>query len=110
MVKNSSLLETTGAEGAQAPAVERSDAVKDFLQRTGTEELAETAIRLVCELFPQPHTIELGVSRDFEENSEWLVVRVTAHANRQALTAAYREYVARWVRETPADKRHFVCL
>ena len=48
--------------------------------------------------------------RDPEEGVEWLVVRVTARATPQVLTAAYREYVARWVRETPAGKRHLVRL
>jgi hypothetical protein len=82
----------------------------EFCRRMGIEPLRDKAIALVKEEFPSPQTITLRVSRDPEEEAEWLTVEVTARAEPAELKQAYRRYVARWVRETPPDKRILVRL
>jgi hypothetical protein len=72
--------------------------------------LTHKAVVLVGELFPNLCGIAWEVSRDPEEPAQWLVLRLTSTASRVELAAAYRQYIRRWVRETPADKRHLVRL
>ncbi len=84
--------------------------VRGFVRRKGVTRLAQKAIGLVRELFPHLRSIALEISRDPDERAEWLVVRVAAAAPRAELTPAYRQYVSRWVREAPPEKRHLVRL
>jgi hypothetical protein len=87
-----------------------SGALAEFIGREQVASLAEKALSLVREVFPQIQAIQLEVSRDPDEAAEWLVLGVTAAAPRSELSAAYREYIRRWVRETPPEKRHMVRL
>ena len=87
-----------------------SPEIRDFVRREGLAALTHKAVVLIGELFPKPCGIVWEVSRDPEESVQWLVLRVTSTAPRAELTAAYWQYIQRWVRETPADKRHLVRL
>lgn len=94
----------------QMLTITNSTQVDDFIRRTDIATLIHKAVTLVGELFPKIRVVMLEASRDPEESSEWLVVRVTSTATRADLTAAYRDYIRRWVRETPPEKRHLVRL
>jgi hypothetical protein len=87
-----------------------STQVNGFIQRGNISDLIHKSVALIRELFPKLRAIVLEVSSDPEEPAEWIVVRVTSAAPRAELTSAYRQYVQRWVRETPPDKRHLVRL
>jgi hypothetical protein len=94
----------------QVLSITDSAQVSDFIRRTDIATLIHKAISLVGELFPKLRALMLEASRDPEESSEWLVLRVTSTATRAELSIAYREYIRRWVRETPPEKRHLVRL
>ncbi|HTU89755.1 MAG TPA: hypothetical protein VMF69_06645 [Gemmataceae bacterium] len=87
-----------------------STQVSDFIRRKDFAPLLHKAVTLVCELFPKLRAVILEASSDPEESAEWVVLRVTSAAPRAELTAAYRHYIQRWVRETPPEKRHLIRL
>lgn len=86
------------------------DQARDFITCEGVKGLAEKAVCLVREVFPQLRSATLELSRDPEEAAEWVVLRVTSAAPRADVARAYRQYVRRWVREAPPGKRHLVRL
>lgn len=94
----------------QEPEAANAPEIRDFVRREGLAALTQKAVVLVEELFPRLSGIVWEESHDPEESVQWLVLRVTSAAPRAELTAAYRQYIQRWVRETPADKRHLVRL
>jgi hypothetical protein len=99
----------SGSEQANNQAA-GADQVADFIRREGIDANVHKADSLVRELFPQVRTVRCEVSRDPEESAEWIVVEVASTASPAELTAAYREYIKRWVRETPPEKRRLVRL
>jgi hypothetical protein len=94
----------------QVLTINDSTQVSDFIRHKDIATLLHKAVTLVCELFPKLHAVILEASRDPEESAEWIVLRVTSAAPHAELTTAYRSYIRRWVRETSAEKRHFVRL
>jgi hypothetical protein len=95
---------------AGTPQIPPNDAVRDFISHKGLADLTQKAVGLVREVFPQLRAIKLEVSRDPEESAEWLVLHVTSAAPCAELAPAYRQYIRKWVSETPAANRHLVRL
>lgn len=80
----------------------------DYCRLLGIEDLRDKSIALVQEVFPHPQTIEMEVKQDPEECANCLTIHVSVPGDRAVLRAAYNQYISRWVRETPSDKRLYV--
>lgn len=102
------LAAVSGMLPEQILSINNSMQVDDFIHRNDIAALIHKAVMLIRELFPKLCAIQLEVSSDPEEAAEWIILRVASGAPRAELTSAYRQYVRRWVRETPPEKRHLV--
>jgi hypothetical protein len=70
----------------------------------------QTALHLVEALFPSKNSPSVKVSKDAENDAEWLLIETTVDATPAEALSAYRRYVKEWVRAVPAERRSKIRL
>ncbi|MFO0824892.1 MAG: hypothetical protein U0792_17530 [Gemmataceae bacterium] len=98
---------------ARPPAPEsrqESETVAAFCQRKGLDELLRQAILFAQETFSPVEWFEVEVRQNPEAAEEWVVLRVAVRGEQVNVSAARKEYTAKWIAFSPPESRLLIRL